>query len=143
MFDDQVGSSSTPEKTVVVQWDSGSRTNYRTGYTGFYDLRIFDSAPIGVRHPNISCNSCTKHGIAGLRWKCAVCPNYDLCSNCYHADKHDLSHNFVRFDNSNSATGIPVPKRSSKNSVKMTAKGIFVGARVMRGFDWDWGNQDG
>ena len=128
---------------MVVQWDSGSRTNYRTGYMGAYDLRVFDSAPIGVRHPNISCNGCNKHGIAGMRWKCSVCSNFDLCSYCYHADKHDLSHSFLRFDHINS-TGIPVPKRSSKSSgVKVTAKGIFVGARVMRGFDWDWGNQDG
>ena len=34
-----------------------------------------------------------------------------------------------------------VPKRS--NSVKVKAKGIFATARVVRGPDWDWGNQDG
>jgi len=27
--------------------------------------------------------------------------------------------------------------------VKIDAKGIFPGARVVRGQDWDWGNQDG
>jgi hypothetical protein len=36
-----------------------------------------------------------------------------------------------------------MPKRSSKNSTKIQARGIFAGARVMRGYDWDWGNQDG
>ena len=41
------GDGSTPDKTVVVQWDSGLRTNYRAGYHGAYDLRIFDNAPIG------------------------------------------------------------------------------------------------
>lgn len=100
--DNQAGSHSTPENTVVVQWDSGSRTNYRTGYQKSYDLRILDNAPVGVRHPNISCNSCGKHGIAGIRWKCTSCPNYDLCSNCYMSDKHDLNHSFTRFDTSNS-----------------------------------------
>ena len=40
-------STSTPEKTVVVQWDLGNRTNYRVGYQGCYDLRIYDLAPIG------------------------------------------------------------------------------------------------
>ena len=39
--------SNTPDKTVVVQWDSGFRTNYRVGYQGFYDLRIYDQAPVG------------------------------------------------------------------------------------------------
>lgn len=41
------GSSSSPDRTVVVQWDSGSRTNYRVGYQGAYDLRVFDNAPVG------------------------------------------------------------------------------------------------
>lgn len=87
---------------MVVQWDSGSRTNYRIGYQGCYDLRILDNAPIGVRHQNIYCNACEKHGIAGMRWKCTICPNYDLCTNCYMADKHDLNHAFERFETSES-----------------------------------------
>lgn len=36
-----------------------------------------------------------------------------------------------------------MPKRALKNTVKIQAKGIFVGAHVVRGYDWDWGNQDG
>ena len=34
-------------------------------------------------------------------------------------------------------------KRSSKSNVKIQSRGIFVGARVIRGYDWDWANQDG
>jgi E3 ubiquitin-protein ligase mind-bomb len=41
------GSLTSPDKTVVVQWDSGSRTNYRVGYQGKYDLRVLDNAPVG------------------------------------------------------------------------------------------------
>uniref|UniRef100_A0A0L8H3V2 MIB/HERC2 domain-containing protein n=2 Tax=Octopus bimaculoides TaxID=37653 RepID=A0A0L8H3V2_OCTBM len=41
------GSATSPDKTVVVQWDHGSRTNYRIGYQGAYDLRVFDNAPSG------------------------------------------------------------------------------------------------
>lgn len=41
------GSTTTPDKTVVVQWDSGTRTNYRTGYQGCYDLLLYDNAQIG------------------------------------------------------------------------------------------------
>lgn len=46
----EIGKSGTvgsPDKTVVVQWDSGTRTNYRVGYLGKYDLRILDNAQIG------------------------------------------------------------------------------------------------
>ena len=34
------GSPTSPDKTVVVQWDSGTRTNYRVGYQGALDLRV-------------------------------------------------------------------------------------------------------
>ena len=30
-----------------------------------------------------------------------------------------------------------------KSISKIPLQGIFVGARVVRGPDWDWGNQDG
>jgi E3 ubiquitin-protein ligase mind-bomb len=30
-----------------------------------------------------------------------------------------------------------------QESPKIVSKGIFAGARVIRGPDWDWGNQDG
>lgn len=42
------GSVSSPDKTVVVQWDKGTRTNYRVGYLGKYDLRVIDNAQIGM-----------------------------------------------------------------------------------------------
>uniref|UniRef100_A0A6I8N8E5 MIB/HERC2 domain-containing protein n=1 Tax=Ornithorhynchus anatinus TaxID=9258 RepID=A0A6I8N8E5_ORNAN len=32
------GSPTTPDRTVVVQWDQGTRTNYRTGFQGAFDL---------------------------------------------------------------------------------------------------------
>lgn len=44
----KTGSSSSPDKTVVVQWDSGFRSNYRVGYQGVYDLLVFDNAQIGI-----------------------------------------------------------------------------------------------
>ena len=41
------GSVSSPDKTVVVQWDCGTRTNYRCGFQGAFDLCLFDNGPIG------------------------------------------------------------------------------------------------
>ena len=41
------GSVSSPDKTVVVQWDGGTRTNYRCGYQGAFDLCLFDNGPAG------------------------------------------------------------------------------------------------
>ena len=37
-----------------------------------------------------------------------------------------------------------MPKRKdTQNSTKTQSFGIFAGAKVIRGPDWDWGNQDG
>ncbi|XP_055709949.1 E3 ubiquitin-protein ligase MIB2 isoform X2 [Phlebotomus papatasi] len=134
------GSAHSPEKTVVVNWDSGHRTNYRVGYQGQYDLIIVDNAQIGVKHPNIICDGCSKVGIAGIRFRCAQCSNFDLCSACYGSDIHDLDHTFIRYQTSNSV-GVRLPPR--ENAVKIELKGIFVGAKVVRGADWEWGMQDG
>ncbi|KAI9531138.1 E3 ubiquitin-protein ligase mib2 [Dissostichus eleginoides] len=134
------GSTTTPDKTVVVQWDSGTRTNYRTGYQGSYDLLLYDNAQIGVRHSNIICDSCKKHGIMGMRWKCKVCFDYDLCTQCYMNNKHDLSHAFERYETAHSQ---PVCLAPRQNLPRIILKGIFQGVKVVRGPDWDWGNQDG
>ncbi|VDH99791.1 E3 ubiquitin-protein ligase mind-bomb [Mytilus galloprovincialis] len=137
------GSSTSPDKTVVVQWDSGSRTNYRVGYQGKYDLRVLDNAPVGVKHPNIICDICKTQGISGMRWKCTKCLDYDLCTDCYMNDKHDLGHAFLRLETF-SSKGVKMPKRKDTlNSTKVRAQGLINGARVVRGPDWDWGNQDG
>uniref|UniRef100_A0A8D0GVB4 RING-type E3 ubiquitin transferase n=1 Tax=Sphenodon punctatus TaxID=8508 RepID=A0A8D0GVB4_SPHPU len=134
------GSPTTPDKTVVVQWDHGTRTNYRTGFQGAYDLLLYDNAQIGVRHPNIICDCCKKHGIRGMRWKCKVCFDYDLCTQCYMNNKHDLSHAFERYETAHSR---PVTVSQRQNLPRITLRGTFQGAKVVRGPDWEWGNQDG
>ncbi|KAG8434369.1 hypothetical protein GDO86_012666 [Hymenochirus boettgeri] len=134
------GSPTTPDKTVVVQWDHGTRTNYRTGFQGAYDLMLYDNAQTGVRHPNIICDCCKKHGIRGMRWKCKVCFDYDLCTQCYMNNKHDLSHTFERYETAHSR---PVTLSPRQGLLRIVLKGIFQGAKVVRGPDWEWGNQDG
>ena len=57
----------------------------------------------GVKHSNIICDGCRSQGIAGMRWKCIKCYDFDLCSECYMGDKHDVNHAFLRFDNASSA----------------------------------------
>lgn len=95
-------SDKTPDKTVIVQWDHGTRSNYRVGYQDAYDLIVFDNAATGAKHNNIICDGCKVHGIFGFRWKCSVCFDYDLCTKCYMADKHNLKHAFIRLFTANS-----------------------------------------
>lgn len=134
------GSPSTPDRTVVVQWDHGTRTNYRAGYQGAHDLLLYDNAQIGVRHPNIICDCCKKHGLRGMRWKCRICADYDLCTQCYLSNKHDLTHAFERYETAHSR---PVTLSPRQGLPRIPLRGIFQGAKVVRGPDWEWGSQDG
>lgn len=47
----RAGSTYSPEKTVIVNWDSGNRSNYRVGYQDQYDLVVVDNAQIGMCAP--------------------------------------------------------------------------------------------
>lgn len=127
----------SPEEVVVV-WDNGTAANYRC--SGAYDLRILDSAPTGSKHDGTKCDSCRQYPIFGLRWKCAECISYDLCSVCYNKDKHDLRHRFYRITTMGSEKVLLECRRKSK---KIPVRGIFPGARVIRGVDWSWEDQDG
>lgn len=57
----------------------------------------------GIKHPNIMCNACYCQGISGMRYKCTVCHDFDLCYMCYHGDEHDVTHLFKRFDTATSS----------------------------------------
>jgi E3 ubiquitin-protein ligase mind-bomb len=88
----------------VVVWDNGTGANYRCA--GAYDLRLLDTSQCGfIRHENVFCSSCSQQEnriIYGIRWKCVECNDYNLCSFCYHNDKHQLRHRFYRIMMQNS-----------------------------------------
>ncbi|KAL8591676.1 hypothetical protein ACOMHN_056792 [Nucella lapillus] len=125
---------------VRVLWDSGKPAMYRSGADGKFDLRVFDSGPVGVRHPDITCAACDEQNVFGMMWRCQSCRACHLCSLCYVTDKHDIKHDFLRFDQPGHS-GQVVKKRSS--SLKIRAMGMFPGAKVKRGKDWAWADQDG
>ena len=50
-------------------------------------LLIFFSLSSGV-----SCDSCIKGNFRGLRFKCLICYDYDLCATCYEAGATNTRH---------------------------------------------------
>ncbi|XP_038061237.1 E3 ubiquitin-protein ligase MIB2-like [Patiria miniata] len=125
---------------IWVRWDSGILAEYHGGREGHkFDLRIFDNAQRGVKHPRVACDGCLENGVVGIRWKCLQCDDYDLCHSCYNECKHDLDHPFMRIDEPG-VPGVKVPCRLGATRLK--AFGIFPGAKVVRGPDWKWKDQD-
>lgn len=43
-------------------------------------------------HEDVSCDECSVTPIAGRRYTCVVCKNYDLCEACMEAGKHPVDH---------------------------------------------------
>ncbi|XP_074865668.1 sequestosome-1 [Carettochelys insculpta] len=51
--------------------------------------------PHNVVHPNVICDGC-EGPVVGARFKCTVCPDYDLCSTCEGKGIHK-EHNMIMF----------------------------------------------
>ncbi|NWX95400.1 SQSTM protein, partial [Nothoprocta ornata] len=51
--------------------------------------------PRDMVHPNVICDGCDGP-VVGARFKCTVCPDYDLCSTCENKGIHK-EHNMVMF----------------------------------------------
>jgi hypothetical protein len=49
----------------------------------------------GFVHEGVRCDSCGTMPILGVRHKCTVCEDYDLCGNCFAKKDHDPSHIFL------------------------------------------------
>lgn len=47
-------------------------------------------------HEGVSCDCCRKNNFKGLRYKCLICYDYDLCSNCHEtgltSSRHTVNH---------------------------------------------------
>jgi len=50
----------------------------------------------GNVHSHVTCDSCHCSPITGIRYKCSVCSNYDLCSKCEASGKHDAAHPLLK-----------------------------------------------
>jgi len=47
-------------------------------------------------HGGVVCDGCGKRGFSGIRFKCTVCPDFDLCEMCEAKRIHDPNHAFTR-----------------------------------------------
>ncbi|KAF8154959.1 hypothetical protein B0H34DRAFT_660306 [Crassisporium funariophilum] len=45
-----------------------------------------------------TCDGCGWNRVEGIRYKCGVCADYDLCQPCYQNNRHELAHEFMKID---------------------------------------------
>lgn len=55
---------------------------------------LFHSVKPESAHHNVRCDGCNQNPLIGTRYKCTVCPNYDLCPSCSSKGTH--SHHTFR-----------------------------------------------
>lgn len=53
-------------------------------------------------HDGIICDGCGMNPIRGIRYKCAICPDFDLCSSCEAKDVHTASHPLLKIKQADS-----------------------------------------
>lgn len=65
-----------------------------------------DAASVdGVVHKDVVCDGCGATPIFGTRWRCSICKDFDLCSDCdakkstgaAAGSTHKLDHPMIRF----------------------------------------------
>ncbi|XP_075066123.1 sequestosome-1 isoform X2 [Mixophyes fleayi] len=61
-----------------------------------------------VVHPNVTCDGCDSP-VVGNRYKCLICPDYDLCSTCEGKGIHQ-EHNMIMFPTPIVSSHSPFPR---------------------------------
>lgn len=61
-------------------------------FLGFYNVGVYL-----VRDEGVSCDACGKSSFSGKRYKCLMCYDFDLCTECYESgetgtSRHSTSH---------------------------------------------------
>jgi hypothetical protein len=80
------------EDTEGEAIDTDGQTLQRT----LYHIAEDRARQEGVVHRGITCNGCDEKPIRGIRWHCANCPDFDLCSNCEATNSHLKTHIFYK-----------------------------------------------
>ncbi|OCK79577.1 hypothetical protein K432DRAFT_382957 [Lepidopterella palustris CBS 459.81] len=79
---------STEENTVPGDGQTLRRT--------LYHIAEDRARQEGVIHRGVSCDGCDARPIRGIRWRCANCADFDLCSDCEATNSHTKTHIFYK-----------------------------------------------
>jgi len=106
--------------TVCPDYDLCQKCEEKDSHPRNHSLmKMRTPLPVTVKHIGVVCDGCGATPISGPRYKCSVCPDYDLCESCEEKKVH-------------SATGHPLIKMRLPKSRCARARRGCRGARAMR-----------
>eukprot|EP01084_Bolivina_argentea_P194487 333693_1 len=84
-------------RIFIISKEANNKSNHINSNNNINNT-INNNDPIEF-HWGSSCNKCKTSPIQGVRYKCCICSNYDLCTNCKSIkDIHDKSHPFIQLN---------------------------------------------
>ena len=101
-------------------------------------MSVCETIHNGIKCDNINCKM---NPIKGIRYKCSICANYNLCEKCENNNQiekfHDLTHDFIRIrkENHNYSFSIIKDDNDPVYDVKETIK-FFLFLKNNGGNDW-------
>ena len=81
-------------------------------------------------HKGVTCNECRVNPITGARYKCTICPNYNLCESCEDKDIH--SHVLLKMyseEKNKSKISFEVTEEDRQEERKMLSQSQFAATR--------------
>lgn len=72
-----------------------------------------------VLHKGITCDVCEEKPIIGIRYKCMVCPDFDMCEECHNKGVHPAEHALVAMKKPAPRGGFAVGKGHYKGAAEM------------------------
>ena len=71
-------------------------------------------------HSGIKCMKCLKEPIVGYRYKCLICPDYNLCQKCEEKNliNEFHSHDFIKFRKIENINKTKIDNNSNNNNIK-------------------------
>ncbi|EAL69328.1 ZZ-type zinc finger-containing protein [Dictyostelium discoideum AX4] len=92
------GATTTKSESTTTTTPSTTNTDGSTTTTTTTTTTTSEQKEYPTTVHNALCDMC-QNQIIGYRYKCKVCPNYDLCQTCKDTNKHNPEHEFVAHEN--------------------------------------------
>ena len=89
----------------------------------------FSMSNCNTVHIGVKCENCGKNPIQGIRYKCTICNNYNLCENCEELNSiekfHSQDHDFIRMRNERKNNQIPKQNLNNNDNLNNENYNIF------------------